>query len=357
MIYAAPALTALLGTFALMVVLWPLAIPLQLIDRPGGRKHHTGEIPVIGGIAIFVGILLGFSVATGTVDITGYPILAAALLVVVGALDDRQSLPCLVRLAAEVGAALIMIVGGKLIIADIGDPFGSGIIHLGPAAIAGSVLVTVTVINAFNFIDGVDGLAGCMAIVALSACVLAAGGAAPCAFIAVVVIAAIIGFLVFNFPRNGNNPLRTFMGDAGSTLLGLVVVWLTICITQGESRHISPVVGLWFALVPLADFFSCFVQRIAKGKSPLSSGREHFHHVLLRAGLNSRQVLAILTSMAVLYAGIGLLGAVIGAPDFVMFSLWLALGASQYWLVKWFAAQVKGQWSLQSFVPSFLINH
>ena len=148
MAFAAPALTALLGTLALMVTLRPLAVHIRLIDKPGGRKHHAGEIPLVGGIAMFVGIILGVSVAAGTDSSTGYLILAGALLVVVGALDDRQSLHYLVRLAAEVGAALIMIVGGKLIIADIGDPFGSGIIHLGPAAIVGTVLVTVTVINA-----------------------------------------------------------------------------------------------------------------------------------------------------------------------------------------------------------------
>ena len=340
--FAAPALAALLGTLVLMFTLRPLAIHIQLIDRPGGRKHHVEEIPIVGGIAMFVGIVLGLAVMKGTVGSTGYLILASALLVAVGALDDRQSLHYFVRLSAEVGAALIMIVGGKLIIADLGDPFGSGIIHLGPAAIVVTVLVTVTVINAFNFIDGVDGLAGCMALVALSAGILAGGWAAPSTVLAGVVIAAISGFLVFNYPVNGTNPLRSFMGDAGSTLLGLVVVWLTICVTQGESRHVSPVVGLWFVLVPLADFFSCFVQRIGKGKSPLSSGREHFHHVLLRAGLNTRQVLGILTSMASLYAGIGLLGDGIGVPDFAMFSLWLVLGASQYWLVKWIATRVKG---------------
>ena len=340
MTYAVPALTALLGTLTLMVSLRPLAVHIQLTDKPGGRKHHVGEIPLVGGIAMFVGIVVGVSVVAGGDGSTWYFVWAGALLVVVGTLDDRQSLPCLVRLAAQVGAALIMIVGGNLVIADIGNPFGTGIIHLGPAAIAGSVLITVTIINAFNFIDGVDGLAGCIALVAVSAGALAGGWAAPSTVIAMVVAAAIIGFLIFNFPRVGNNPVRTFMGDAGSTLLGLVVVWLTITITQGEARHISPVIGLWFALIPIADFFSCFVQRIARGKSPLSPGREHFHHALLRAGLSSRQVLGILTSMAALYAGIGLLGAAISAPDVVMFSLWLALGASQYWIVKWIALRI-----------------
>ncbi len=115
---------------------------------------------------MFAGIFLGLTLATGEAGSTRYLFLAGALLVAVGTLDDRRSLPTRVRLAAEIAAALLMIVGGGLIIADIGDPFGSGTVYLGPAAIAGSVLVTVTVINAFNFIDGVDGLAACMVLVA-----------------------------------------------------------------------------------------------------------------------------------------------------------------------------------------------
>ncbi len=130
-------------------------------------------------------------------------------------------------------------------------------------------------------------------------------------------------------------------------LLGLIVVWFTISITQGDTRQISPVVGLWFALVPLADFFSCFVQRLAKGKSPLAAGREHFHHALLRTGLTDQQVLGILTGMAVLYAGVGLLDARAGAPDWAMFSLWLALGASQFWIVKAIATRAEGRKSLR----------
>ena len=124
------------------------------------------------------------------------------------------------------------------------------------------------------------------------------------------------------------------MGDAGSTMLGLIVVWLTISVCQGEARQISPVVGLWFVLVPVADFFSCFVQRIARGKSPLSHGREHFHHTLLHAGMSSRQVVGTLTGAALIYAGAGLFGVAVDAPDWVMFSLWMTVLVSHYWIVK-----------------------
>jgi UDP-GlcNAc:undecaprenyl-phosphate GlcNAc-1-phosphate transferase len=333
---------ALLATCVFVVVLRPLAAALGLTDRPDERKHHVGDIPLVGGIAMFVSIALGLSIAPGIDGTSWYLILACAIVVSVGALDDRQSVHYLFRLAAQLLASLVMIFGAALYLTDIGDPFGFGIIYLGPAAIAGTLLVTLTVINAFNFIDGVDGLSGCIALIALTAGVLAGGLTTPGVEIAVVASAAIVGFLIFNFPRVGSNPFRTFMGDAGSTLLGLIVVWHTLSIIQAESRSISPVTGLWFALVPIADFFSCIVQRAARGKSPFASGREHFHHLLLREGLSDRQTVGTLACLSALYAGIGLFGATAGASDSAMFFLWFTVGVSQYWIVKWLAARVAG---------------
>jgi UDP-GlcNAc:undecaprenyl-phosphate/decaprenyl-phosphate GlcNAc-1-phosphate transferase len=235
---------------------------------------------------------------------------------------------------AQVCAALIMALGGGLYLRDIGDPFGTGILSLGFLAIAISVIITLTVINAFNFVDGIDGLAACMALIALASGALAVGLNVKAAAIAAVVCGAIMGFLAFNFPANRNRHLRTFMGDAGSTLLGFVVVWFTLSISQGDERVLSPVTALWFALMPLSDFFSCVVRRVAKGKMPLHPGREHFHFMLMRAGLSGRQVLVVLVIFALFYAAIGLLGASIALPDWALFAPWMALLVFQTLIIK-----------------------
>ena len=148
------------------------------------------------------------------------------------------------------------------------------------------MVITLTVINAFNFVDGIDGLAASMALIALVAGGLASGLSGSPAAIAVIACGAILGFLPFNFPGNPNSRIRTFMGDAGSTLLGFIVVWFTIAISQGDNRSLSPVAALWFALMPLSDFFYCVARRAAKRKLPLHPGREHFHYMLTRAGLS-----------------------------------------------------------------------
>ncbi|MGB7738195.1 MAG: MraY family glycosyltransferase [Steroidobacteraceae bacterium] len=327
-------------TAVLTLTLRPLALRLHLTDSPGGRKHHAGEIPLVGGIAMLIGILVAAVIAVETTTHWAF-LVPAALLVSVGVIDDRYNIRAAVRLSVQVCAALVMMLGGGLYLRDIGDPFGTGLLGLGFLAIPISVLITLTVINAFNFVDGIDGLAASMALIALAAGALATGLTAPAAAVAAMACGAILGFLPFNFPGFRSSRLRTFMGDAGSTLLGFIVVWFTVTISQGEGRALSPVAALWFALMPLSDFFSCFVRRVAKGKLPLHPGREHFHYLLMRAGLSERQVLAVLVAFGLFYAAVGLIGASLKLPDWALFAPWITLLGLQTFIIKRLALYIR----------------
>ena len=331
------AVVALAVTLVFLVALRPAAIRLGLVDRPGGRKRHIGLVPIIGGAAMVIGI--GFGTLLLSPAPTGllYMLACGLLLTVVGILDDKYAVPAAVRLVAQVSSVLLMVFGGNVVMTQIGDPLWIGDIGLGFFALPVTLLITISVINSFNFVDGSDGLAGTLALIALAA-VLATGGLTPAlAGICVVTMAAVAAFLVFNLPLPANRPIRTFMGDAGSTMLGMIIAWLTISVSQGEARVISPVTGLWFAAIPIFDFFTCFVRRLAKGKSPFRPGRNHFHHVLYRAGLDSRQVLAVLAGLGLAYALAGLAGHYFGVADSLMFTLWAILGLGQYRMLKRFA--------------------
>jgi len=192
-----------------------------------------------------------------------------------------------------------------------------------------TMLVSLTMINAYNMIDGVDGLAGSLTLVALVSVAAVAGIDNQAGAAALVISASVCGFLLFNFPVTLNRPVRSFMGDAGSTLLGFCVVWITLGVAQGEARVISPVHALWFAAVPIFDCLSCFVRRSLQGKSPFTPGSDHFHHILQRGGFGVRKILGIITLTQVVYAIIGLLGFYAGVPDYIMFAAWSALGLSQ----------------------------
>src|ERR1039457_1296662 len=151
-------------TVVLTLTLRPLALRLHVTDKPGGRKHHSGEIPLVGGIAMFIGILVATMAAVQTTDRWAL-LVPATLLVIVGVIDDRYNLGASARLVAQLCAALVMMIGGGLYLRDIGAPFGTGLLGLGFLAIPISVVITLTVINAFNFVDGIDGLAASMALI------------------------------------------------------------------------------------------------------------------------------------------------------------------------------------------------
>jgi UDP-GlcNAc:undecaprenyl-phosphate GlcNAc-1-phosphate transferase len=158
--------------------------------------------------------------------------------------------------------------------------------------------------------------------------------------VAALTCGAILGFMAFNFPTFRNRYLRTFMGDAGSTLLGFLVVWFALSLSQGKHRSLSPVAALWFVLMPLSDFFSCFVRRVVKGKMPLHAGREHFHYMLMRAGLSGRQVLAVLVAFAAFYAAVGVIGTSQKLPDWALFAPWITLLGLQHFIIRGLAVHL-----------------
>jgi UDP-GlcNAc:undecaprenyl-phosphate GlcNAc-1-phosphate transferase len=180
-----------------------------------------------------------------------------------------------------------------------------------------------------------------MALIALAGGALTSGLRAPALTVAAMACGAILGFLLFNFPAFRNGRLRTFIGDAGSTLLGFIVVWFTLSICQGEYRSLSPVATLWFALMPLSDFFSCFVRRVARGKMPLHPGREHYHYMLMRAGLSGRQVLVVLVAFTMFYAAVGVIGASHKLPDWALFAPWITLLGLQHFIMRDLAVHLR----------------
>jgi len=320
-------------TTSFLFALRPLAKSINLVDRPGGHKAHVGEVPIIGGIAMCAGIFSGFAIIAEPPGTLLNAAIASLLLVSVGTLDDKYSLPASVRFITQIAAVLIMVYGMRLPLSEIGDPFGTGMISMGRFTLVFTMLVTLTMINAYNLIDGVDGLAGSLALIAMLSVAVVGGPSAPSTVVAMSAAAAIVGFLIFNFPVGWNRSLRSFMGDAGSTFLGFTIVWVTLGVSQGPERLISPVSCLWFASIPIYDCLTCFVRRALTGKSPLTPGRDHFHHILKRGGIDERKSLGILGGLQLIYAGTALIAHFAGVPDVAMFTSWALLGLSQRYVI------------------------
>lgn len=300
-----------------MLALRPLAIAVDLIDRPGGRKHHKGNIPVVGGLGMLLGIVLG----TGLLplpDLTAGTLLAAsAMLVTVGLIDDRFDLSPWTRLSVQVTAALILIVGGGETVKTLGEPFGVLISLDGTSSYVITAIAMLAAINAFNMLDGMDGLAGALAMVALIALAYLAsqGGNAVALSVSVVIMAAVAAFLLSNLPIEFNRNVRCFMGDSGSTLLGILVAWICVNVSQAETSAARPITMLWVAALPLFDLCWTVIRRSTRGIPPFRSDQGHFHHLVLRAGFGVKGAFILLILLAALLAIFGIAIDRAGIPD------------------------------------------
>jgi UDP-GlcNAc:undecaprenyl-phosphate GlcNAc-1-phosphate transferase len=318
---------ALIVTVLFMFTLRPVAVEVGLVDVPGGRKRHDARVPLIGGIAMTVGLGFGSSLV-GAPVFWNSVLLSVYLLVAVGTVDDRYELPPSVRLIAQSCAAMLVVFGAEISVTHLGAPLFFEL-PLGPITIIFSILFIVTVISAFNVIDGLDGLAGGLAFIAIAALASLSYGT-DLWILNVLVLAVISGFLIFNLPLPFNRPVRVFMGDAGSTSLGLAVAALGIALTQEPESRLAPVTGLWLIAVPVYDLFSAIVRRLSAGRSVFEPDHHHLHHVLIEQGFSHRSALALMLGIAVLLATIGLGGHLAGVPEGVMLLGWIGCGILYY---------------------------
>jgi len=324
-------------TVLFMLALRPVALAVGLVDVPGGRKRHSVTVPVIGGLAMSIGLTVGASLAPHP-DSWSSVLVGIYLLVAVGTIDDRFDLPANVRLIAQCCAALLVVFSG-LAITHLGEPWFFPL-PLGSLSIVVTMLFVLTLINAFNFIDGLDGLAAGLALISLGAMVFLSAGT-PLLALVTVVAGAVAGFLLFNFPVDGKRRRRTFMGDAGSTALGLVIAAFGVYLSQGPMARIAPGIGLWLVAVPVFELFSAILRRLVQGRSPFSPDHEHMHHVLVEHGLSRRATLYVMLGMGLAFAVIGMNGDLLAVSDGVMLLLWFAAGTFYYqtlrhpqWLVR-----------------------
>ena len=327
-------LITLTVTLLLLLALRPVAFATGLVDRPGGRKTHVGLVPVIGGICMWLGIAISLPLMQPGVPQSKVFLVASGLLLFIGVIDDRFDLSAKIRLVGQACAALLMCLGADLVAHSVGNLLFFGEIGLGWLAIPFTVLVAIAVINAFNMLDGIDGLAGSMGLAALipAAALSWMVGAQYSLSLSALVLFATVGFLIFNFPLPFNRPMRTFMGDAGSTVIGFAVIWIGMQMAHGTEAAISPVTALWLAALPIFDLFISFGRRISKGKSPFSPDRGHFHHILQRAGFRDREIVLMMGGSGLLVAMIGVSAHILGLPDGMLFLGLIALGLIQLWI-------------------------
>jgi UDP-GlcNAc:undecaprenyl-phosphate/decaprenyl-phosphate GlcNAc-1-phosphate transferase len=351
-------LTATVVTFLLVGPVRVLALRLGAVAWPRKRDVHVTPTPRWGGLAMLGGVLAGVGMAyqlpalrlafDNNASEVGGVLLAALLLAAVGALDDRYDLDALTKFAGQTTAAGILVIFGVQWTVFFVPWGGSDSAESGSLLILGqeqgvllTVLLTVALVNAMNFVDGLDGLAAGVGMIAAAAVGLFAIGLvgrvgndpsvySP-ALIAAVLAGACLGFLPHNF-----NPARIFMGDSGSMLIGLLLAAATtsasgkISIIGAGPKDVlalfAPLIVLAAVVfVPLLDLLMAVVRRTRKGLSPFSPDKMHLHHRLLEIGHSQRRAVLLIY----LWAGVLAFGAValalIDDPFIVLWAVGIGL--------------------------------
>jgi UDP-GlcNAc:undecaprenyl-phosphate/decaprenyl-phosphate GlcNAc-1-phosphate transferase len=308
-----------------------LARRLGAVAIPRDRDVHLEPIPRMGGLAMYIGVAAAVLLASqlpaltrGFVYSSGMPavVVAGGLIMAIGLIDDRWGLDSLTKFAGQITAASVLVTMGvawSVLYIPIG---GVGTIVLDQvSSILLTLALTVSIVNAMNFIDGLDGLAAGLGLITASAiCIFSVGLLRdhggdvlfyPPAVISVVLAGVCLGFLPHNF-----HPAKIFMGDSGSMLIGLMLAAASTTAAGPISQTaygvrdvfalLSPfLLVVAVMLVPALDTLLAIIRRTRAGRSPFSPDKMHLHHRLLQIGHSHRRVVLLIY----LWVGIVALGA------------------------------------------------
>lgn len=314
------------------------------VNAPRERDVHTVPTPRLGGVAMFTGVIIAVILASQLPALNrGFPpvtpdmaavVMAAFVIVVVGVIDDLYDISWMLKLGGQIGGAVAMSLMGLswyLISVPIGD--GTTLILDQVQSTILTALLTVTIVNAMNFVDGLDGLAAGLGAIAAGTILIYSltilydqGGtvaAYPPAIISAVLLGVCVGFLPHNF-----SPARIFMGDSGSMLIGLLLSAACVSASGRINRSLygpadmfallSPMIVVLAALsIPLLDLLMAVFRRVASGKSPFAPDKKHLHHRLLRLGHTQKRVVLVLYSWVAVVA-FGAVGATILPPKIML---------------------------------------
>jgi UDP-GlcNAc:undecaprenyl-phosphate GlcNAc-1-phosphate transferase len=286
-----------------VLVIWALLrspVAHRLIAHPTGERWSGQATPTFGGVGLFVGLAAGVGAAVAAGGVHAHEellgILAAAgLLFLAGLVDDVRSLPAVVKLAAQVGAAAIALATG-LSVQIVGNDV---------LAVALGVVWLVGMTNALNLLDNMDGLAGTLAAVAATFFAIDAVTVHPERLLLVLSLAlgfACLGFLPFNF-RPGK-PAAVFMGDSGSQVLGFTLGALGLATSWkvAETTVATLVLPILVLAVPILDTALVATTRMVEGRPIHRGGKDHASHRLVRGGLSEQRAVVLLAAIA---AGLG----------------------------------------------------
>lgn len=308
-----PFFVSLVSGLILVPIVRRVSLKLGLVDRPGGRKIHTKPVPRIGGLAIFLGSLIGalpfLSESLPTIGV----MIAGTFVFLIGFLDDLLDLKPRVKLAGQFIGCLILFYFGVKITVMTNFVSGQGMFALGLLTYPLTLLWVIGLTNTVNLVDGVDGLAGGIVFIAL-ATLLAVRMMIPHlqdtelmnnVFVwTAALMGALLGFLRYNV-----YPASIFMGDSGAYFLGFMTASLSVVGGAKGSILFPLIIPIITFGLPIADVVFAILRRYFKKVPIFQADKGHLHHRLLRRGFTQKQTTQFLWMVSTCFGLIAILAA------------------------------------------------
>ncbi len=323
------ALTALAAVHWIYFKILKIALMKGLVDNPAARKLQKRPVPVVGGLAVYFGLLAGVLSASAfchlfmpeETHVCLFPVFTVmSVMLYVGAMDDILGLSPRSRIFIEVGAVLCLVYSGGMCIDTFRGLWGIGEFSWW-TAVPLTVFAGVGIINAVNMIDGVNGLSSglCITCCVLFGIAFVRVRDVSNAVLAFTMAAALIPFYVHNVFGVRS---RMFIGDAGTMVMGMLITWFVMCLLSKENGipyyvNMRSINVIAFALsvlaVPVFDTLRVMTMRVYHKRSPFHPDKTHLHHVFVNAGFSHFFTSSAEILLNLLITGIWALGVVLGA--------------------------------------------
>ncbi len=283
----------LLATYLITPIFRALAIKLNILDKPGGRKLQKHAVPYLGGLAIIIPLFLSslLLIFIPIFEVNRFEllfglVLPGILMATVGLLDDIYQLSAFSRLVSQSVAGFTT--SYLLYRSNSGvQIFDNNLLNL-----LTTTIWIIGIINAFNFIDNMDGLAGGVAMFASFGffVISLSNGQLLVAALSAAICGSCIGFLFWN-----KNPARIYMGDSGALFLGFMLAAISIRVDSNGGNYLQSIfTPLVMLAIPFIDTSQVIISRVRRGVSPLQGGRDHISHKLLLLGVNEKRAVQII---------------------------------------------------------------
>lgn len=287
--------------FMFVVLIMPfvkkLAFQVNAVDIPGGRHIHKEITPKLGGVAIYMGFLLGYMLFGSHSGQMNSVLIGSFIILLTGIIDDITPLKPSTKFIGQLLAALVVTFYGGILLSKI-NAFGIRI-NFGIFAYPLTIFFIVGCINCLNLIDGLDGLSGGISSIyfLMVGIIATMQGKFGLDFVlAFVMLGSTLGFLVHNF-----YPAKIFAGDSGSNFMGFIIAVIALLGFKNVTLT-SLIVPLLLIAVPILDTLFAIIRRTIKGEPISKADNYHIHHQLLNKNLGVREVVLIIYLVDILFA-------------------------------------------------------